>query len=261
MECSQSFSRSKLPELLQFSRETSWRWTQCASWSLSYKTELELELQNVGSRCLSTTTTDTFSTTDFGGTQTNFSRTNSLTLEDTPTPSISTRKTFRNCGNSSNSTTKSLKQLKMRSPSPKPISNQTRGTLCLLAFTAGGNNLFEEVQTHPAGERTCCQKCTVLQRVTPGLMASSTTRQWPCTGTGSSVFCILSFVELLQVQVQPRWPESSFHRHVWRSKMVEGKSSRSQQWLVLLCRSLCWYFWPFQKIFRCASISWMTQLG
>ena len=177
MECSQSFSRSKLPELLQFSREASCGWTQCASWRRT--------LQNFGSRCLSTTTTDTFSTTDFGGTQTNFSRTNSLTLEDTPTPSISTRKTFRNCGNSSNSTTKSLKQLKMRSPSPKPMSNQTRGTLCLLAFTAGGNNLFEEVQTHPlgiAGERTCCQKCTVLQRVTPGLMATTTTRQWPCTG-------------------------------------------------------------------------------
>ena len=63
------------------------------------------------------------------------------------------------------------------------------------------------------------------------------------------------------LQVQPRWPESSFHRHVWRSKMVEGKSSRSQQWLVLLCRSLCWYFWPFQKIFRCASISWIPLCG
>ena len=236
MECSQSLLRSKLPELLQFSREASCGWTQCASWSLSYKTELELRSQNVGSRCLSTTTTDTFSTTDFGGTQTNFSRTNSLTLEDTPTPSISTRKTFRNCGNSSNSTTKSLKQLKMRSPSPKPISNQTRGTLCLLAFTAGGNNLFEEVQTHPAGERTCCQKCTVLQRVTPGLMATTTTRQWPCTGIltclssrkrGCLCMFIQCFVHLLncfiacvpkilpfQVQVQPSWPKCSLHCHV-----------------------------------------------
>ena len=44
---------------------------------------------------------------------------------------------------------------------------------------------WKEFQTHPlgiAGERTCCQNTTGLQRVTPGLMASSTTRQWPCTG-------------------------------------------------------------------------------
>ena len=45
--------------------------------------------------------------------------------------------------------------------------------------------LFEEPQTHPlsvAGGQTCCQKRTGLQRVTQGLTATSTTRQWPCTG-------------------------------------------------------------------------------
>ena len=106
MECSQNFSRSKLPELVQFSRGASWRWTRCASWRRTW--------QNVGSRCLSTTTTDISSTTDFGGTQRNFSRTDSLTLADTPTPSTSTRRTFQNCGDSSNSRTTSWKRLKMR---------------------------------------------------------------------------------------------------------------------------------------------------
>ena len=129
MECSRNFLKSKLPELPQFSTEASWRWTQFASWRRMW--------QNVGSRCLSTTMTDISSTTGFGGTQNNFSQTDSLTLADTPMLSISTRRTFRNYGNSCNSKTRSWKQLKMPSPSPKPISNQTQATLCLLAFTAG----------------------------------------------------------------------------------------------------------------------------
>ena len=78
-----------------------------------------------------------------------------------------------------------------------------------------------------AGERTCCQKCTDPPRATPGLTATSTTRQWPCTGILTrfpptnedalvrSVFCrTLCCMKSNQVQVQPSWPASPFHRHV-----------------------------------------------
>ena len=184
MGCSQNFSRSKLPELQQFSREASWRWTQCASWRRMW--------QSVGSRCLSTTTTDISSTTDFGGTLKNFSQTDCLTLADIPMHSISIRRTFRNWRNSSNSKTTFWKQLKMplvlQKPFSRHIPNQAWTTSCLWAFTAGRDgNLFEEREALTddgvAGALTCCQKCTGPRPATPELTATSTTRQWPCSGT------------------------------------------------------------------------------